>query len=388
MPTAVPTPTAAPMPTPAPTFTPTPPPTPTPTLAPTPTPALPPPPAELDLNPFYEKYLDAYGLPIVSSSKVADEALHRAKEIIEDMLANRPDILAQLGRLGKVLAIPAHTEVLTDVPGYHDIYVRFPDADFDWNERHHGGGINGGTIGEPTVVWERNVICHEDALFRDEDILVHEFAHTLFNFGVERLPGGVEYRGRLNAAYEAAIEAGLWADTYASRNADEYWAEGVQTWFDLNDPPGPIHNTIDTRVELETYDPLLASLIREVFGDATVSASCHATIRIQGLVLGPNGEPLEGIGLWAWQGDIDNSGFARTGPDGAFDIRVPDGSFTLDVYTDIDAGCTFVGRYGPGGFTTVRGDATRIEVGGANVTGIEMKLPDDADQLPFIEGCS
>ena len=58
-------------------------------------------------------------------------------------------------------------------------------------------------------------------------------------------------------------------------NPDEYWAEGVQSWFGLNDPPGPIHNYINTRTDLENYDPTLAGLIHEVFGDATISASCH-----------------------------------------------------------------------------------------------------------------
>ena len=71
------------------------------------------------------------------------------------------------------------------------------------------------------------------------------------------------------------MDAGLWAGTYAATNADEYWAEGVQSWFDLNDPPGLVHNEINKRAELEEYDPALASLIQEAFGDSVVSSSCH-----------------------------------------------------------------------------------------------------------------
>ena len=238
------------------------------------------PPPTLGLDSFYEKYLDAGGLPIVASSRVPDAALFRAHAVFQEMLGSRPDILAELARLGKVFAIAAHTEVLTDIPGYHDLYERFPDADFDWNERHQGGGISGATIGEPTVVWEQNIGCYEDDFFPNEDILVHEFAHTIFS-GVAHLPEGVEYDRRLNTAYEAAIQAGLWAGTYAGENPDEYWAEGVQSWFGLNDPSGEIHNEINTRAELEVYDPVLVGLIREIFGDVTVSASCHETIDLK-----------------------------------------------------------------------------------------------------------
>lgn len=49
----------------------------------------------------------------------------------------------------------------------------------------------------------------------------------------------------------------------------------TQAYNALNDPPGAIHNDINTRTELEAYDPILADLIREVLGDTSVTASCH-----------------------------------------------------------------------------------------------------------------
>lgn len=130
-----------------------------------------------------------------------------------------------------------------------------------------------------------------------------------------------------------------------------------------------------------------------MFGDTAVTSSCHLTkdinlLRILGRVLGPDGHPLEGIGLWAWQGSRENSGSGRTSSDGTFALRVPEGSFTLDVYADFDAGCTFVGWLGPGGFTASREEAVRIDVYDADVDGIVINLPRQLDQLPFIEHCS
>ena len=109
---------------------------------------------------------------------------------------------------------------------------------------------------------------------------------------------------------------------------------------------------------------------------------------ISGLISGPDGEPLEGIGIWAWQDDNKN-GAAATEADGTFLIRVPEGSFTLDVYTDFNAGCTFVGWYdGAGGLAAERSGAATVVLKYASVEGIEIRLPDYPDRLPFIEWCS
>src|SRR5262245_5033028 len=46
----------------------------------------------LKLDPFYKKYTDAKGLPVLSSEKVSDPALLEAVYLINQMLADREDI--------------------------------------------------------------------------------------------------------------------------------------------------------------------------------------------------------------------------------------------------------------------------------------------------------
>ena len=79
---------------------------------------------------------------------------------------------------------------------------------------------------------------------------------------------------------------------------------------------------------------------------------------------------------WLW---------AYAGQDGTFEIRLLDGwsgSAILSTYAcEIVPGCDLVGYYGPGGFTTLGEEATRVEVGDADVTGIEIKLPASPDEL-------
>jgi hypothetical protein len=54
-------------------------------------------------------------------------------------------------------------------------------------------------------------------------------------------------------------------------NADEYWAEGVQDYFDasrrpLPDQRGGFDSRIASRGDLLVHDPTLHGLIAEVFG--------------------------------------------------------------------------------------------------------------------------
>ena len=69
----------------------------------------------------------------------------------------------------------------------------------------------------------------------------------------------------LRAAFARAMELGMWTKTYAATNHKEYWAEGVQSYFDCNAPPGGVHNDINTREKLAKYDPDLFALIDDAF---------------------------------------------------------------------------------------------------------------------------
>ena len=194
------------------------------------------PPEDLGLDPFYQKHLDADGLPIVASLGVSDTAILTVRDIIDEMLANRGDVRAAIAEKGVRVAIMAAGSVLTDLPEFRDLGEH--SLGVSWDERTRGGGV-GPTDARPVVaIAQENLLCSGgDDVLPYEDIFVHEFAHAVLNMGVERLPGGEDFRKRLNQAYSNSLESGLWQNTYAGENPDEYWAEGVQSWFGLNDPP-------------------------------------------------------------------------------------------------------------------------------------------------------
>ena len=124
-------------------------------------------------------------------------------------------------------------------------------------------------------VGEENVMCYPTDRYIGESILVHEFAHTIKLMGLEFMDS--QFANTVQTAYANAIAVGKWANTYAGSNAEEYWAEGVQDYFNTNiqaDPSNGIHNFVNTRAELAAYDPALYAIINQAFGDVTWRPVC------------------------------------------------------------------------------------------------------------------
>ncbi len=209
---------------------------------------------KFDLDPFYQKSLMLDGLPILGSAKVSDHALLEAEWIVRRLLTAHPEIFATLRKNGVRVVVMAHNEYTTDVP---------EQADWDrkeyWDKRARGMG------GQISSCGEENLLAFPGDPYSTENLLIHEFAHTIHDYGLKDLVPNFDKQ--ITAAYDKAIAAGLWKDTYAGTNAHEYWAEGVQSWFDNNRENDAIHNSIDTRAELKDYDPALAALCEKVFGD-------------------------------------------------------------------------------------------------------------------------
>jgi len=225
--------------------------------------ALPPPPTALGLSPFYAKYIDAGGIPIVSSPRVSDRALFVARDLVDRMLRKRPDARARIAAAHIRVAVMSPDEQTLDIPEHADLAGLPTDTGVDWNKRARGLGA---TLVRPaTSCGEENLLCFEHDRYRGENILIHEFGHTIHEIGVA--PGDPTFQPALDAALASAKANGRFKGTYALTNASEYWAEGVQDWFDTNLTSPPQHNEIHTRAQLKTYDPALYALLGRVFED-------------------------------------------------------------------------------------------------------------------------
>lgn len=236
------------------------------------------PPESLAVDPFYKKYTDSLGIAIVSSEKVPDAALLVARDIVIHMLARRPDLREEMIKKKMRVGVMAQTESTTDIPeqrnwkkprrddprltpgernNYDNGIAKMTDKEY-WDKRARGMG------GNPTTCAEENLLGYPGTRYYGENIFVHEFSHAIM--GAVRTVDPTFY-AEIQAAYKEAMAKGLWKNHYASTNANEYWAEGTQTWFWSNYEYLDGTTRVQTPEDLRAYDPKLYELLGHVYAD-------------------------------------------------------------------------------------------------------------------------
>ncbi len=217
------------------------------------------PPAALSYKGFYKKCAYFRGLPIIGSGAVSDAAFRMLISKLGKVTAKIPDReFHLLIEAGSHYSIIGEHEGQTDLPEYADLRN---DPHMDWNKRARGLG------GLVTSAAEENILELPSDRYRGECIYIHEFSHTLAAFVFSKYDP--TFRRSLATAYADAMKQGLWNKTYSATNKDEYFAEGVQMYYDCArsvDPPNGVHNQVCNRVQLKAYDRELFNLVDKEFG--------------------------------------------------------------------------------------------------------------------------
>ena len=243
-------------------------------------------PDSLGVSPFYRKYTDAMGIPVISSEKVPDAALLAARDIVNSMLAARPDIRKALIARGWRTGVIAEVEMTMDIPEYSK--MKRPGAPRDepvtQADRDYHANRSRGLGGNPTTGAEENLLGYPGTRYWGEHIFVHEFAHAMMTGLRDVEPAMVT---EIRAAYDQAMAAGKYVHAdgrkhYATTNANEYWAEGVQWWFFSNYGECFAGNVkVETPEEFGAYDPTLNELIGRVFATHRIPMDVYHGKRIR-----------------------------------------------------------------------------------------------------------
>lgn len=227
-------------------------------------------PESLGVDPFYRKYTDAMGIPVIASDKVPDAALLVARDIVNAMLAARPDIrkalIARKWRTGVI----AEVEMTMDIPEYSRMKRPGASRDEPVNQldRDYHANRSRGLGGNPTTGAEENLLGYPGTRYWGEHIFAHEFAHAMMT-GLRDVDP--ETHAQIRVAYDEAMAAGRYVHPdgrkhYATTNPNEYWAEGVQWWFFSNYGECFAGNVkVETPDEFKAYDPKLFELIGRVY---------------------------------------------------------------------------------------------------------------------------
>ncbi len=233
------------------------------------------PPDSLNLDPFYKKYVNVNGIALISSWRVPDSAFVAAHRTLYAMTSMLPkNVLDSMVNRGTRVAIMARYEGTTDIPEHHDL---INDTTMNWDLRARGLG---GDLNLPlTSCAEENVLAYQIDKYHAEDILVHEFAHSIHLIGLTL--AAHDFDARLKQCYENAKKNGILDGTYRITDKEEYFAEAVQDWFNVNaemDHADGKHNWCNTREELQEYDPDLYNLLAEYFPKTNLQISKHKKV--------------------------------------------------------------------------------------------------------------
>ncbi|HEV3146117.1 MAG TPA: prolyl oligopeptidase family serine peptidase, partial [Gemmataceae bacterium] len=240
-------------------------------------PSVIPPPERFKIDPYYTKFTWAREFVVVGSRSVSDEALLRANDTIRKMFAYRHDILKAMIADGARLIVLGHSEKLSDLP-------EFKGAKYSpgFDEIRY---LDYAPERKLMVVPEESVLRRPDDPLAGKNAVVSAMAKGLYlvaglrpvdpdfakrrnkqqyELRVKRLD--VEFDRALGSLHEAAKAKGLWTGMAAARSRVEYWAAGVEAYFDAagaGQAPNLADRPISTREALKAYDPNLFALVDE-----------------------------------------------------------------------------------------------------------------------------
>ncbi|GFH26612.1 VHL domain-containing protein [Haematococcus lacustris] len=209
----------------------------------------------------WRERLNVLGIRIMAYDCVTDAAVRIAGHVVQRMLCNSPiEIVRRMAETGCCVGIIGRHQVTTDIPDHAFMKLSHGGRDIDATTR----GLGGTRACPMTSCGEENLTMEDDKFYTSESILVHEFGHMVMNVGLS--DAQLE---EVNRLYEAAKLQGLYTrDIYAMENAEEYWAEGTQAWFDAT-VRCDVNDGINTRQRMKDHDPGLASMLQMAYGDGT-----------------------------------------------------------------------------------------------------------------------
>lgn len=199
-------------------------------------------------------------LKIVSANRARDAALERTAFLIGNVMANvEPRVAQSMNAKGFRHAVMAAypSELTTHIPEHAWLGAY-------WNERARGLGA---TVAIPVgSSAEENALCYSNDRYKVEDITIHEFAHSMHLLGFALVYPN--FNRELTTLYNAARAGNLWGSgatgSYAMTDFKEYFAEGVQSYFDTNAPDGYAPTT---RNDLHRKDPNFYAFLNRYLGN-------------------------------------------------------------------------------------------------------------------------
>ncbi|RUO25999.1 hypothetical protein CWE09_04540 [Aliidiomarina minuta] len=200
---------------------------------------------------------------ITGSENVSWEALQELGDMIDTMVQYRPDMVDRLRDFGTFYSVYGRNEDLCDIPYFEE-----------WHHLDNycaGGGVAGFRDNPTATCSERNILALPNDPYQrgqdtGENTCLHEMAHIVMNVYMEDYQ-----RDEVRRRHEEVLGTDLWIkgngqEAFARSNADEFWAELSQVYFNANyNIDHHTHNGVNGADEFKDYDPVSYQLIESVY---------------------------------------------------------------------------------------------------------------------------
>ena len=167
------------------------------------------------------------GIVVKAGEKTTPAVVDKALAIIDMMLEKIPEVAEELVRRGAEVSVFGLLENAYDVPEHRMGYLL---------ATRHVAGYGGEMTNPASSISEANVIRLRTGRYAtsypNEMILVHEFGHAIHLVGMNGLKDQT-LADMIRKAYQHASDNGLWPDTYAISNYEEYFATLSTVWFNV-----------------------------------------------------------------------------------------------------------------------------------------------------------
>lgn len=227
---------------------------------------------KVEYVPYYTKFTTCEcGVVIKSCDATSDEAHQMANVIVDFMLLKLPEASAILKGSGAQLAIYARGQDAYEIPEHRAgcLFLHRPVEGF------------GGTMEIPvTSISEVNVLHIVEGEYKTrytyEYILVHEFAHAVHLIGINYMKD-TSIADEFRSIYAQAKAEGLWPNTYAISNYEEYFATLSTVWFNVMQEGidgiwDGVRGPVNTRAELQAYDPRAHAFFKKIYSQEYLPA--------------------------------------------------------------------------------------------------------------------
>jgi hypothetical protein len=206
--------------------------------------------APQSFSPEYTQFRKASGFTIVANADVDEKALDEAVETVERVFRNN-DLEDPLIAEGAYVIVADGEQGVLELPEF-----RCMDTAENQDFYSHVCGVADRADYPVVTVNERDLVGNRRGPCGGLNILYHELGHMVQGWA---LPPADYFD--IRQFFQDAMSSGKYKNEYASRNANEYFAEAVQAYFLTQDGESR------DRDWLERYDPQIYELLSRTFGE-------------------------------------------------------------------------------------------------------------------------